>query len=78
MQSRSLSQNVPDILVTSLGSQAAKEGETMPPKSKNQRTSHTIMPSQRVAVDASSLREVRLDEEVEQAPQQMMELFEMM
>ena len=78
MQSRSLSQNVPDILVTPLGSQAAKEGETTPPKSKNQRTSHTIMPSQRVVVDASSLREVRLDEEVEQAPQQMMELFEMM
>ena len=68
MQSRSLSQNIHDILMTPLGSQAAKEGETMPPKSKNQRTSHTIMPSQRTAVNASSLREVRLDEEVEQAP----------
>ena len=50
----------------------------MPPKSKNQRTSHTIVPSQGAAVDVSSLREVRLNEEVEQAPQQMKELFEMM
>ena len=51
----------------------------MPPKlKKNQRTSHTIAPSQGVAADASFFREVRLDEEVEQAPQQMKELFEMM
>ena len=78
LQSQPLSQNVPDILATSLGSQAAKEGENMPPKSKNQRTSHTIAPFQGAAVDASSLREVRLNEEVEQAPQQMKELFEMM
>nr|POE67547.1 hypothetical protein CFP56_62286 [Quercus suber] len=40
--------------------------------------SHTIAPSQGAAVDASSLREVRLDEEVEQPPLQMKELFEMM
>ena len=49
----------------------------MPSKSKNQRTSHTIAPSQGVATDASFLREVHLDEEVEQATQQMKELFEM-
>ena len=69
--------NVPNILATLLGSQAAKEGETMPPKSKNQRTSHTVAPSQGEAADATSLREVRLEEEVEQTPQQMKELFEM-
>nr|POF09808.1 hypothetical protein CFP56_73499 [Quercus suber] len=78
MQSQPLSQNVLDILVTLLGSQATKEGETMPPKSKNQCTSHAIAPSQGAAADASSLREVRLEKEVEQAPQQMKELFEMM
>ena len=50
----------------------------MPPKSKNQRTSHTVAPSQGAAADATSLREVLLEEEVEQAPQQMKELFEMM
>nr|POF05773.1 hypothetical protein CFP56_43524 [Quercus suber] len=50
----------------------------MPPKSKNQHTSHTIAPSQGAAADASSLREVCLKKEVEQAPQQMKELFEMM
>jgi len=58
----------PDILATPLGSQVAKEVEFMLPKSKNQRMSHTIAPSQRAAADASSLREVRLDEKVEQAP----------
>ena len=50
----------------------------MPPKSINQRMSHTITPSQGAAADASSLREVRLDEKVEQPPLQMKELFEMM
>nr|POE91660.1 hypothetical protein CFP56_18610 [Quercus suber] len=50
----------------------------MPPKSKNQRTSHTIAQSQGAVADDSSLREVHLDEEVEQAPLQMKELFEMM
>ena len=49
----------------------------MPSKSKNQRISHTIAPSQGAATDASFLREVHLDEEVEQATQQMKELFEM-
>nr|POE91661.1 hypothetical protein CFP56_18611 [Quercus suber] len=50
----------------------------MPPKSKNQRTSHTIAQSQGAVADDSSLKEVHLDEEVEQAPLQMKELFEMM
>ena len=68
MQSRPLLQNIHDILATPLGSQVAKEEETMPPKSKNQRTSHTVAPSQRATADASSLREVCLNEEVKQVP----------
>ena len=68
MQSRPLLQNIHDILATPLGSQVAKEEETMPPKSKNQCTSHTITRSQGAAADASSLRELHLKEEVEQVP----------
>ena len=64
--------------MTPLGSQAAKEEEIMSPTSKNQRTSHTITPSQGAVVDAFSLKEVCLDEEVEQAPLRMKQLFEMM
>ena len=68
-----------DILATSLGSQVAKKGEIKPPKSKkNQCTSYIITPSQRAVANASSLREVRLDGEVEQALLWMKELFEMM
>ena len=64
--------------MTPLGSQAAKEEEIMSPTSKNQCTSHTITPSQGAVIDAFSFREVCLDEEVEQSPLWMKELFEMM